>query len=70
MGKGIKWPGREFDLSTLTFNDDKNKWICMYTNRDSLHVVHKDTFHDFYHFRLVFTDILQEPDAFVIRVIR
>ena len=42
----------------------------MYTNRDSLHVVHKDTFHSFYHFRLVFTDISQELDASIIRVIR
>jgi hypothetical protein len=45
MGKGIKGPGRETDLSAPTFNEDKNKWICMYTNRDSLHIVHKDIFH-------------------------
>jgi hypothetical protein len=45
MDKGIKPPGSEFDPSTPTFNEDKNKWICMYTNRDSLRVVHKDIFH-------------------------
>jgi len=45
MGKEIKRPGLEIDQSTPNFHDDKNKWICVYTNRDSLHDVHKDTFH-------------------------